>query len=101
MEFRNHQPLPATTEDNLPAGFFGHWGKVDVQKWCSTNKKDLTPQERILLEKRIAENQAKHEEEKIARHAAAKLKANELWAQAGAAQDDHPYLLKKAINIFT
>ena len=159
MEFRNHQPLPATTEanfltsicdytavindfrnamlnagiayngeiigdgeiqrffvpgdeagtengfyklylDNLPAGFFGHWGKVDVQKWCSTNKKDLTPQERILLEKRIAENQAKHEEEKIARHAAAKLKANELWAQAGAAQDDHPYLLKKAIKPF-
>jgi len=82
-------------DDATPAGNFGcmkRYGKDEKLPFSAKRAKPLTPQE-------MAAQKAKREAEDKAKHEAAAVMANAIWAKATpVGEASHPYLIKKGIQ---
>lgn len=83
--------------DERPAGAFGNYRLGISRKWKSGEETTLTPQERARLQKEWLEAKERRERERAETVREAALDAAEMWAKAGPARTDHPYLARKAM----
>lgn len=89
-------------DDATPAGNFGcmkRLGPDTKLPFSAKRAKPLTPQEKAALAAKMAAQKAKREAEDKAKHDAAAVQANAIWAKAyQVGKASHPYLLKKGIQ---
>lgn len=85
-------------EDGIPAGSFGCFRLGITQTWCAKAEQKLTPQERAEHRTRITAIQLQRDDEERQRHAEAAHRAQQIWAAAKPAPDDHPYLMRKGVE---
>ena len=85
--------------DGVPAGGVqNHRDGLGWQNWRADIGRTLTPAEEAAHRERAQAAQAlRAQEEADARHAAAGLAA-QIWSQAEAASDAHPYLVRKGVR---
>jgi putative DNA primase/helicase len=85
--------------DNPPSGAFGSWKTGLKGNWTAAGEgKEITPEEREILKKRMASDKKRKQREEEAIRYEAKLKAASIWKAAAASDDSHPYLKKKKIG---
>lgn len=87
--------------DERPAGGFG-WNKLGNETKFSWSAKGLTPltdAERAEMKRKAAAAKAQAEAEEVARQAAARSRAETLWAGAAPAAS-HPYLDRKKVQAY-
>lgn len=84
--------------DNVPAGRFGDWRTGLDVPWRSKLDRQLSAAEHMTYNIRIAEAAKKRDEEKRRLHEVAEDVISEIWSNAGAASDEHPYLKAKGIK---
>ena len=87
-------------DDTIPAGAFGCWKRNINQKWCSRLYDSLNQQDQYAVQRRIREAQQKREEEQKKLRREAQLKAQDIWNKSQSVQDNHPYLLEKAVKAY-
>ena len=75
-------------------GLIGCWKRGLKEPWSSHAKNEITDEDRKAI-KRVRAEQKRVE---AAEAAAAVQRAKDLWAAAGAAKADHPYLVAKGIE---
>jgi putative DNA primase/helicase len=87
--------------DERPAGMFGSWGDGGGKTtWSMKGAKPLSAAEKQALRDKCAADMAKREADIAATREAAKAKANEVWAAAAPAENNHPYLRKKRVESY-
>lgn len=87
--------------DDHPAGGFGCWKRHGKLKFSWTAKDSTvqwTPEQKREFRERMDRQRAEKLQAERARHDAAAAHANELWNAAEPAEDDHPYLQRKAVK---
>ncbi len=80
--------------DGVCAGMFGDWRTGVTQTFRAEVGRELTAQEQMAITRRQAEARAARD----AKAAQAAETVEAIWAQAGAASDDHPYLARKRVK---
>jgi phage/plasmid primase-like uncharacterized protein len=85
--------------DGVPAGRFGCWRQGIDQTWRANVGRPLSALEEIANTKRLAEARRVRDEE-LTRHREVVADTVEtIWAGCEGAPADHPYLVRKTINI--
>lgn len=80
-----------------PFGAFGSWKTGQSCTWTAEKPESMTYDERQALQKRLAVARAARDAEQAKVYAAARDRSARLWAKAGPASNDHPYLLRKRV----
>lgn len=84
--------------DGVPAGRFGCWRASVEQTWTADVGRDMTVAERMANTRRMQDARAARErEQEKAREVAGDI-VDRIWAEAGAASADHPYLARKGVQ---
>jgi len=84
--------------DGIPAGRFGCWKSgLDVM-WRADIGRKLTPLEEMQHSRRMAAAKTLRDEQMKAQRQVAAETAEQIWASAQPAPDDHPYLARKGIK---
>lgn len=83
--------------DDMPTVLVRNWKTGDCVTWSAKRKADMTPEERKLYNKRIAEERKQAEAEQKAKYARAAKKARYLWPKFMPAKEDNPYLQRKML----
>lgn len=83
---------------DFSAGSFGSWKTGDKFEWCSRSQKEMTPKERDAYKKVIEEQRRAREAEQESLWAECRAWCAENIPKAKAAEDDHPYLVKKGVK---
>jgi putative DNA primase/helicase len=86
--------------DERPAGAFGNYRLGISRKWRVDRDLSLSPAERATMQREWAEAKQRRQTERDASADEACRDANEIWATAGRASADHPYLARKGIDPF-
>ena len=81
----------------VPAGSFGDWRAGSNIPFRADIGRDLTAAESIEHARQVAEMRATRERELAEKRADAAETAADIWANASAASDDHPYLVRKQV----
>jgi phage/plasmid primase-like uncharacterized protein len=83
--------------DSPPWGVFGNWQTGLQKSWCLKSESAMTDAERAAFKTQVkaAQTRRKKLQEKL--HAAAKVKAENIWKNAQPAPLDHQYLVNKGI----
>jgi len=84
--------------DGIPAGAFGDWRTGLSETWRTDIGRRLSPQEEAAHRARVETMRREREVDDAKRKAEAREKAAAIWHGAGAAPEDHTYLVKKAIK---
>jgi len=74
----------------------GGWSET----WQASRSEPMTAEQRRAWRKQVADAKRKAQAEREAEHQAAAKEAARIWEQAGPADPDHPYLLKKQVQPF-
>lgn len=80
------------------AGAFGSWKTGETHTWCEATSKPPTPAERAEIKRSLKAARAAHAAERDIVQAAARVKAQRLWARARPATSAHPYLKRKGVH---
>lgn len=86
--------------DEKPAGAFGNYRLGISRKWRVDRDLSLSPEERRRLQSEWAAAKQRRQDERDRSASEATRDANEMWASAGIAKADHPYLVRKSIDHF-
>jgi len=86
--------------DKIPAGSFGSWKTGEKHTWCSVDRKQLSPQDRVAVNRLLAEAEKKRSQELNRIQKIAASKAFKMLADASPATD-HPYLTSKRVGAYT
>lgn len=81
----------------ISAGAFGNWRTGLNEKWCSHDRRQLTDSQSSEYARMVAESKRQREALKAELQAAARTKANEIWASA-VPVIGHQYLSKKNVQ---
>lgn len=86
--------------DERPAGAFGNYKlNTGTLKWKSgEDRPALSAEERAALQREWREASARREAERRDAERQAALDAADLWARAGRANTDHPYIVRKLLD---
>lgn len=85
-------------DDGVVAGRFGCWrDNVEVTFKAETGRQ-LSSLEQMQVTKRVAEARQLREQEQKRKHQAAAETVEQIWNNASAASNSHPYLVKKGVN---
>lgn len=84
--------------DGVPAGQFGCWRSGIQISWRADIGRKMTDEEIRQNELRFEEARIQREKEKQQQSEKAQKEISEIWQNAQAASEDHPYLAKKQIN---
>jgi putative DNA primase/helicase len=86
--------------DGIPAGAFGNWREGVTQNWCSIERKDQTPAQRIEVAAQSKAMQKLRDDAKKAEHTVAEKTAAAIWAAATPMDGGltHEYLNTKGIQ---
>jgi putative DNA primase/helicase len=87
-------------EGTVPAGAFGSWKTGVSGTWCARSERDMTPQEKEDLRRKMQEAQQSRADEQERVWAEARKKSARLLSIAGTASANHPYLLKKGVRSY-
>ncbi|MBK7252197.1 MAG: DUF3987 domain-containing protein [Gammaproteobacteria bacterium] len=85
-------------DDGIAAGAFGCWRSDTSETWCADPGRTLTAEEKAEQRRRIEAASAARAEAEKAMHAEAAERAQKEWQAACAANDQHPYLLRKRVK---
>lgn len=85
-------------EDGL-GGCFGDWSSGLSETWRADRATPFTLSERAAFMRRVAAERSKAEAERNALQAKAAQRASDIWNSASAAPSDHPYLIRKGIEV--
>jgi putative DNA primase/helicase len=85
-------------EDGIPAGAFGDWRSGVSETWRPDIGRRLSAHEEAAHRARVDAMRREREAEDAKHKAEARKAAATIWQAAGAAPDDHPYLVKKGIR---
>lgn len=83
----------------LPAGIFGDWRSGIEQTFKANIGRKLTTSEEISLSIRLSEAKAIRAAELEKKHTVAANTAYEIWDSCTPANDNHPYLKRKGIQV--
>lgn len=83
--------------DGVPAGQFGSWRHNISRPWSAKRRRDLTFAERRQLREQLRRAKAERARADAKNKAEARERAAAIWARAGPAAADHPYLVAKGI----
>ena len=84
--------------DGIPAGRFGDWRSSIEHTWRADVGRDLTSAEQMALTRRMQEAKAARDEARKRTQQLAADTVSDIWANAGPAHPDHPYLARKGID---
>ena len=84
--------------DGVVAGAFGDWRSGLSQTWRAKSSRSLSPTERTAQREWIATARRAREAEEARTQATAAERAATIWASAGPARADHPYLVRKRVK---
>ncbi|MDN5941096.1 MAG: AAA family ATPase [Nitrospira sp.] len=85
--------------DETPAGVFGCWRTNVKQTWSGKADSTLTAAERERQRTRFDEARRQREQDERLRHAEAAKRAQQLWDRTKLAPVNHPYLIRKGIQL--
>lgn len=86
--------------DDMRGGIFGCFRSGDEQAWQETRTREFTPQEKAEWRRQVEQAKREREEEAERLRTEAREKAARLWETLPAANDNHPYLLRKGVQAF-
>lgn len=84
--------------DGVPSGSFGSWRDGLQQNWRMDMGRSLSPAEEMAYRRRQAEARQMREADQRKRAERTQDTVEQIWAHAGAASPDHPYLRRKRIH---
>lgn len=87
--------------DGVPAGMFGNWKTGEAITFRADVGRKLTAAEEMAHARRVAELKKKRDEDTQVKHENAAEVASKIWANAGIADDKHPYLQRKGVKAHT
>ena len=83
--------------DGTPAGTGGDWRTGISENWCAVAQHDLSPQERVEIQRRIREAQQMRDVEHCRRQGSSATRAQAIWESCEKAAE-HRYLTTKGIT---
>ncbi|MBN9457381.1 MAG: toprim domain-containing protein [Bosea sp.] len=86
-------------EDHPASGAFGSYKLGRSETWTVDKPERMSPQDRAEIQRRMAETRRQREEEQARAHAACRAAAAAIVAATEPARQDHPYLVKKNLNV--
>ncbi|MBT4081022.1 MAG: AAA family ATPase [Gammaproteobacteria bacterium] len=86
-------------DGQVPAGRFGDWRADISSKWVANIGRELTQVEQMANARRLSEAIALRDAETKRKRDAAATTVEQIWADAGLATEDHPYLKRKGIGL--
>lgn len=84
--------------DGVPAGKFGCWRQDIEQTWRADTDKELSAADQMAYTRRMAEAKRLRDEERAKLQEVTADVVADIWANAQAATDDHPYLKAKGVK---
>ena len=84
--------------DGIPAGRFGDWREGIEVSFKADTGRTHTAAEEMALSRRMAEAKEQRDKERARSAEIASDTVGDIWANAGAASSDHPYLKRKGIQ---
>ena len=84
--------------DGIPAGRFGDWREGIEVSFKANTGRTHTAAEEMALSRRMAEAKEQRDKERQRTAEVASDTVSDIWANAGAASSDHPYLKRKGIQ---
>lgn len=84
--------------DGIPSGRFGCWRLGVEQTWRATTDREISAVEHMALMRRMEESKKRRDEDRARQQEMAADIVMQIWAQAQAADDSHPYLERKCIK---
>lgn len=84
--------------DGLPAGAFGCWKRQISHTWCTKAEREMTSIESDEFKRRVDKARRAREDEERKWRAVARDRAMLIWKSSLPAPDDHPYLIRKAVQ---
>lgn len=87
-------------DDAKPFGAFGSWKTGQSGTFTAAKPEAMTPAERRELQARLAAAKAARDAEQAKVYAEAAARAATLWAKAGPASNEHPYLVRKRVPAY-
>ena len=84
--------------DGIPSGRFGCWRLGVEQTWRATTDREISAVEHMALMRRMEESKKRRDEDRARQQEMAADIVMQIWAQAQAADDSHPYLERKGIK---
>lgn len=87
--------------DGIAAGHFGCWKRSIKENWCAVSNEALTQEQRAERDQRWKAQQAERDAERRRQNNEAAIKAQAILDAAIDANDQHPYLLRKAVKAYS
>ncbi len=84
--------------DGVPAGRFGCWRDQIEQSWKADVGRELTASEQMAITRRTSEARAARDAARKRKNEIAASTVDKIWADAGAASKNHPYLKTKGVQ---
>lgn len=85
--------------DDLRGGVFGDFSTGLDEHWQIQTEQTYTAEERAAFKQRIEAERQQRQAEELQRHEAAANQAADILAAAGGDPSQHPYTIKKAVNL--
>ena len=86
--------------DDMRGGIFGDFRNGVTHEWQAEQQRELTPEQRRAHRQAIEQAKREREAEQQRVREEARIKAQQIWAAAEAANDNHPYLVRKGVRAF-
>lgn len=84
--------------DGVPAGRFGCWRQGVEQTWRAETDAELSAGDMMALRARMDEAKRKRDAEREKQQEITADVVMQIWSQAQAADDSHPYLMRKGVQ---
>ena len=85
-------------DGKIYAGAFGSWREGSSHNWRADIGRDYTTAEEMEYAQRMKAMRAQRDAEADKRKASAAESCDQIWAGAGDANNDHPYLISKSVG---
>lgn len=86
--------------DDMRGGIFGDFRNGVTHEWQAEQQREFTPEQRRAHRQAIEQAKREREAEQQRVRDEARIKAQQIWAAAEAANDNHPYLVRKGVRAF-
>ena len=86
--------------DGIAAGHFGCWKRNIKENWCAVSSESLTEAEREDRDRKWKQQQAERDADKRRQQNEAAIQAQAILDAAIDANDEHPYLVRKAVKAY-
>jgi len=97
---RNSNTFYSLHLDGIPAGHFGCWKRGINENWCAVSSESMSADERAERDRKWQAQRAEREADRRRQNNEAATAAQSILDAAIDANDEHPYLVRKAVKVY-